>query len=102
MKNVLITGGAGFIGANFVEYLLRREDFMHVIVLDKLTYAGSTKNLKEVWHHPRYTFIQGDIADATLLKNIFDKYVITDILRIAKETHVENSIVQHEHFIYSH
>lgn len=101
MKNVLITGGAGFIGANFVEYLLRREDFMHVIVLDKLTYAGSTKNLKEVWHHPRYTFIQGDISDATLLKNIFDKYVITDIFHFAAESHVDNSIVGPEPFIQS-
>lgn len=99
MKTILVTGGAGFIGANYVEYVLEVEKKAKLIVLDKLTYAGSKENLKAVWEHPNFLFIEGDIADAKLLKTLFDQYAITDVIHFAAESHVDNSITGPEAFI---
>lgn len=99
MKTILVTGGAGFIGANYVAYLLDLERSYRILVLDKLTYAGIKKNLEEVWSNPNFTFVKGDIADASLLQSIFDQYLITDVIHFAAESHVDNSITGPEAFI---
>lgn len=99
MKTILITGGAGFIGANYVEYLFSLEQAYHVVVLDKLTYAGNKNNLKAVWNNSNFTFIEGDIIDSSLLKSLFSRYSITDVIHFAAESHVDNSISGPEAFI---
>ena len=71
---ILITGGAGFIGANFVEYFLEKNNDTLLINLDKLTYAGDLANLKEVDDNPNYRFVKGDICDRELLDELFKKY----------------------------
>ena len=93
MKNnkVLVTGGAGFIGSNYVEYVLG--DFEdEIFVLDKLTYAGNLKNLECVSHLPNYHFIEGDICDATLVEELFNKHQFDRVVHFAAESHVDNSI----------
>lgn len=90
--HILVTGGAGFIGANFVPYFLENFAQYRVINLDKLTYAGDEKNLAEVQHHPRYTFVQGDICDAELVNRLFTQYDIRGVFHFAAESHVDNSI----------
>jgi dTDP-glucose 4,6-dehydratase len=91
MKRVLITGGAGFIGSNFVEHISYDENII-VYNLDKLTYAGNLDNLRSVENHERYNFIQGDICDRNLIEELFNKYQITDVIHFAAESHVDNSI----------
>jgi dTDP-glucose 4,6-dehydratase len=91
-KTILITGGAGFIGSNFVPYFLEAHPEYNVVNLDKLTYAGDLSNLKEVENNPRYKFIQGDICDRTLIENIFTDHGITGVIHFAAESHVDNSI----------
>ena len=71
MKNILITGGAGFIGSNFIEYFMDKYRDYNIINLDLLTYAGNLDNLSSVATNPNYTFIKGDICDINLVKNIF-------------------------------
>lgn len=88
-ENVLITGGAGFIGANFVEYFLSKTKDK-VVVLDKLTYAGNKDNLKSV--ADQITFIEGDICDENLVDELFKKYQFHKIIHFAAESHVDNSI----------
>lgn len=88
--NILVTGAAGFIGANFVEYFVKKYPMEHIIVLDKLTYAGNRQNLKRV--EDKITFIQGDICDFTLVKEIFESYKIQGVIHFAAESHVDNSI----------
>lgn len=88
-KHVLITGGAGFIGANFVEYLIEKEQ-ENLVVLDKLTYAGNKDNLKLV--ADKITFIHGDICDDQLVKELFEKYQFEQVVHFAAESHVDNSI----------
>lgn len=92
MKNILITGGAGFIGANFVPYFLNAHSGYKIINLDLLTYAGNLENLKEVESHPRYQFIQGDICDRDLVERIFKEHNIEGVIHFAAESHVDNSI----------
>lgn len=94
MKNetILITGGAGFIGSNFVPYFLEAFTQYNVVNLDKLTYAGNLDNLKECEHNPRYTFVKGDICDAALVHSLFEKYDIRGVIHFAAESHVDNSI----------
>lgn len=94
MKNetILITGGAGFIGSNFVPYFLESFTQYNVVNLDKLTYAGNLDNLKECEHNPRYTFVKGDICDAALVHSLFEKYDIRGVIHFAAESHVDNSI----------
>jgi dTDP-glucose 4,6-dehydratase len=89
---VLITGGAGFIGGNFVLDWLKNPNSKGVINLDALTYAGNLATLKEVEQDPRYQLIQGDIADQNLVKDIFQKYQPTAVINFAAESHVDRSI----------
>ena len=89
-NNILVTGAAGFIGANFVEYFVEKYPEYNIIVLDKLTYAGNKDNLKKVID--KITFIQGDICDFNLVIEIFKKYNINGVIHFAAESHVDNSI----------
>lgn len=89
-KNILITGGAGFIGSNFINYFINKYPKYNLIVLDKLTYAANIKNLDNVIH--KIIFIKGDICDFDLLNTIFSKYKIDSVINFAAETHVDNSI----------
>ena len=92
MKNILVTGGAGFIGSNYVEYFTSKYPDYHVVNLDKLTYAGNPEYLKEVENLENYTFIHGDIVDAKLINELFDKYRFQGVIHFAAESHVDNSI----------
>jgi dTDP-glucose 4,6-dehydratase len=99
MKNILVTGGAGFIGANFVPYFIEKNSDYHLVNLDALTYAGNLENVSEVENHERYTFVKGDIVDAEFIRNLFDKYQFHDVIHFAAESHVDNSISGPEAFI---
>lgn len=98
VKTYLITGGAGFIGSNFIHYLLRQHDNVRLLNLDLLTYAGNLENLKEVQKHPDYCFIHGDICDGELLSSIFSAYDIDYVINFAAESHVDRSIMEPEIF----
>jgi dTDP-glucose 4,6-dehydratase len=97
MIDVLVTGGAGFIGSNFVRYAVKAHSDWHVTTLDKLTYAGRLENLKEVMDHPRHRFVKGDIADAEVAAPLVRAahYVV----HFAAETHVDRSILEAGEFI---
>ena len=97
MVNVLVTGGAGFIGSNFVRYALSRHADWHVTTLDKLTYAGRRENLHDVMNHPRHTFVHGDIADAAVSGPLVEQSEI--VVHFAAETHVDRSILAAGEFI---
>jgi dTDP-glucose 4,6-dehydratase len=99
MKHILVTGGAGFIGANFVPYFIENNPEYHLVNLDLLTYAGNLDNVKEVENHPRYTFVQGDICDSEFIKELFTNYQFHDVIHFAAESHVDNSISGPEAFI---
>ena len=99
MKNILVTGGAGFIGANFVPYFIANNPDYHLVNLDALTYAGNLENVAEVANHERYTFVKGDIVDGEFIKNLFDQYQFHDVIHFAAESHVDNSISGPEAFI---
>jgi dTDP-glucose 4,6-dehydratase len=99
MKNILVTGGAGFIGANFVPYFIENNSDYHLVNLDALTYAGNLENVSEVENHERYTFVKGDIVDDEFIRNLFDKYQFHDVIHFAAESHVDNSISGPEAFI---
>ena len=99
MKNILVTGGAGFIGANFVPYFIENNSDYHLVNLDLLTYAGNLENVSEVENHPRYTFVQGDICDRNFVEELFQKYQFHDVIHFAAESHVDNSISGPEAFI---
>ncbi len=99
MKNVLVTGGAGFIGANFVHYLLKVEPGVHIVNLDALTYAGSLENLKNLPDPSRHIFVQGDICDAELVDRLMREYDIDTIVHFAAESHVDRSILGPAPFI---
>jgi dTDP-glucose 4,6-dehydratase len=93
MKTYLVTGGAGFIGSDFIRYLLERPDEnIRIINLDKLTYAGNLENLKNVDTHKNYTFIKADICDGPLLRELFKIYDIDNVVNFAAESHVDRSI----------
>ncbi|MEZ4796969.1 MAG: dTDP-glucose 4,6-dehydratase [Flavobacteriaceae bacterium] len=98
-KNILITGGAGFIGSNYITYFLNIHKRIKLINLDKLTYAGELSNLNEVSTHRNYRFIKGDICDKSLLQNIFETHKITDVIHFAAESHVDNSISSPDTFV---
>jgi dTDP-glucose 4,6-dehydratase len=96
---ILITGGAGFMGSHFVKYVLERYPHYRVVMLDKLTYAGNLDNLKEVALNPRYTFVQGDIADPGVLQKIFTEHPIEVVVNYAAETHVDRSVMDPTAFL---
>ncbi|MBN2068158.1 MAG: dTDP-glucose 4,6-dehydratase [Opitutales bacterium] len=99
MKHILVTGGAGFIGANFIPYYLETHEDIFIHNLDKLTYAGDVANLGEVEGHSRYELIEGDVADRALVESIFQKHDIRGVFHFAAESHVDNSITGPEVFI---
>lgn len=99
LSHPLVTGGAGFIGSAFVRLLLARPDVERVVVLDKLTYAGSVEHLPSSGGNARLTFIQGDICDRELLSQILDMHRITGVFNLAAESHVDRSIDRPEDFI---
>lgn len=99
MKNIMVTGGAGFIGSNFVTYLLRKYSDYQVLVFDKLTYAGNLDNLLEVSDDPRYQFVRGDICDADAVNAAIEQHHIDTIVNFAAETHVDRSIMDPDAFI---
>ena len=98
-KNILVTGGAGFIGSNFVPYFLEKYPDYHIINLDLLTYAADLKNLKEIENNSNYTFVKGDICDKDLVESIFKKHDIRGVIHFAAESHVDNSIKRPESFL---
>jgi dTDP-glucose 4,6-dehydratase len=97
MVKVLVTGGAGFIGSNFVHHCLAAHDDWHITTLDKLTYAGRRENLQDVMDHPRHAFVQGDIADAAVSAPLVRESGI--VVHFAAETHVDRSILNAAEFI---
>ncbi len=101
MKNLLITGGAGFIGSNFVRYILTRYPGYRVVVFDKLTYAGNLDNLQDTAAQfaDRYAFVQGDIADAAAVDAVMQEHRIDTIVNFAAETHVDRSLMEPDAFI---
>jgi dTDP-glucose 4,6-dehydratase len=92
MKTYLVTGAAGFIGANFLKYILNKHKDIFVIVLDKLTYAGNLKNIENELKDKRVEFVKGDICNNELVENIFSKYDIDYVVNFAAESHVDRSI----------
>jgi dTDP-glucose 4,6-dehydratase len=101
MQNVMVTGGAGFIGSNFVRYLLRSGRHIRVTNLDALTYSGSLENLKELPNPDHYTFVKGDICDKDLVQHLLREHAIDTIVHFAAETHVDRSILVPEQFVRS-
>lgn len=99
MQTILITGGAGFIGSNFIPYFLKAHKEYKIVNIDKLTYAGNLNNLKECEDNPNYTFIQGDICNRLLIEKIFEDYDIKGVIHFAAESHVDNSIINPDAFI---
>jgi len=99
MKTILITGGAGFIGSNFIPYFIEKYSDYTLINLDLLTYAGNPENLSEVQTHSRYKFIKGDICNRELVEFIFREYDVRGVIHFAAESHVDNSISGPEAFI---
>lgn len=96
-KTLLVTGGAGFIGSNFIHYMLENYPECKIVNLDKLTYAGNLANLEDVAHNPRYEFIHGDIRDKDLVRKIFEK--VDMVVHLAAETHVDRSILDAGEFV---
>lgn len=98
-RTILVTGGAGFIGSNFIAYLLRQHPADIIVNLDALTYAGNLENLKEVENNPRYSFVKGDIRDRDLVHDMFAEHHFTHVVNFAAESHVDRSIVDPELFL---
>ncbi len=99
MKTYLITGCAGFIGSNFVYYMLNKYKEIQLVNLDKLTYAGNLENLKGVEGDPRHIFVQGDICDKELVSKLFAEYDFDYVINFAAESHVDRSISNPEIFV---
>ncbi len=99
LRNILVTGGAGFIGSNFVHHMLAAHDDIHIVVYDKLTYAGNLDNLLPVANHPRYTFVRGDICVRDEVEAAVRTHHIDTIVNFAAETHVDRSILDPDAFI---
>jgi dTDP-glucose 4,6-dehydratase len=101
MQNVLITGGAGFIGSNFVRYLMNVEPQVNIVNLDALTYAGSLENLHDLPDPTRHVFVQGDICDDRLLNKLMREYAIDTVVHFAAESHVDRSILGPAPFVHT-
>jgi len=100
MKNILVTGGAGFIGSNFIQYILdHQKDLVLLVNLDALTYAGNLENLKAVEQDARYRFVKGDVRDKELVEQLFQKYDFDTVVHFAAESHVDRSITDPEVFL---
>ena len=99
MQTILVTGGAGFIGSNFINFYLSNFNDVKIVNVDALTYAGSLDNLKEVENHQHYIFEKGNICDRQFIASIFEEYQITDVIHFAAESHVDNSIKNPDAFI---
>ena len=99
MKTYLVTGGAGFIGSNFVIYMLNKYDDVKIINVDKLTYAGNLENLKSVENNPNYSFVQADICDREAISKIFKENDVDYVVNFAAESHVDRSIENPEVFL---
>jgi dTDP-glucose 4,6-dehydratase len=99
LTRLLVTGGAGFIGSNFVRHLLSGREGMHVVNLDALTYAGNRDNLAEFISHPNHHFVHGDISDRALLESLLKDYAIEAIVNFAAQSHVDRSLEDAEVFI---
>ncbi len=98
MKTILITGGAGFIGSNFINHILKEHDDYRIINIDKLTYAGNLENLKSSEENLKYHFVKGDITNNELISYLFEKYNIKFVINFAAESHVDRSILGSEVF----
>jgi len=98
-KNILVTGGAGFIGCNYVRYMLEADESVNIINLDALTYAGSLDNLKDLPDPSRHVFVQGDICDRKLIDHLLRVHEVDTIVHFAAESHVDNSISGPEIFV---
>jgi len=99
LKTALVTGGAGFIGSNFIHLFLDKNPDYSVVNLDLLTYAGNTDNLLNVQNSPGYTFVKGNICDRPLLQKLFQQYDFSLVIHFAAESHVDRSITEPEAFI---
>ncbi len=100
-QTILITGGAGFIGSNFISFILQEKQDLRIVNLDKLTYAGNPDNLAEVENHANYHFVYGDICDKGLVEETFEKHQINGVIHFAAESHVDNSINAPDNFIHT-
>lgn len=100
-RNVLVTGGAGFIGSNFIRYLLDVDSEVKILNLDLLTYAGNLNNLRDLPRPEHHKFVRGDISDYSLVKELIQKYQIDTIVNFAAETHVDRSIMSPASFIHT-
>lgn len=92
MKKLLVTGGAGFIGSNFVKYIFSKYDDYKIVNLDLLTYAGNLENLKDIEENPNYRFVKGDIVDRDLIDKLFKEENFDYVINFAAESHVDRSI----------
>jgi len=99
LKTILVTGGAGFIGSNFVKLMLEKHPEYKIINIDALTYAGNIENLKEIEGNPNYEFIKVDIRNREMIEEIFKNYDITSVVNFAAESHVDRSIEEPELFL---
>ena len=100
MKKILVTGGAGFIGSNFIQYILdHQKDQVLLVNLDALTYAGNLENLKAAEQDARYRFVKGDVRDKELVEQLFQKYDFDTVVHFAAESHVDRSITDPEVFL---
>ena len=99
MKNILVTGGAGFIGSNFIDFAIKQKPNLKIINLDALTYSGNLLNLAHLSDSEAYTFVRGNICDFELLRSLFKQYKVDTIVHFAAETHVDRSIVSPGEFM---
>src|SRR5262245_54573861 len=98
MGALLVTGGCGFIGSNFIRHLLATDPDVRIVNFDVLTYAGNLQNLTEIAAHPRYSFIRGDVADRDAVRSVMQRGV-TEVIHFAAESHVDRSIQDSGPFI---
>ena len=99
MKTYLVTGAAGFIGANYIKYILAKHNDIKVVILDALTYAGNLETCKPVEDKPNYKFIKGDIADREFIMDLFEKEKFDVVVNFAAESHVDRSIEDPEIYV---